>query len=178
MRVAALLRGINIGPHRRISMAELRAVVAALGHGEVETYLQSGNVVLAPAGGIGGAALEAQLAAAIREATGFDVGVIARSGAELTAIVAASPFAVDDPTRLVVAFFDEPLGADALGLGPAETYAPDRIAFAADGRHAYADVPNGQAESKLMATLTRRSRDHVVTVRNWRTVTALADLTR
>ena len=49
MRVAALLRGINLGPHRRIGMPELRALVESLGHADVETYLQSGNVLLTPA---------------------------------------------------------------------------------------------------------------------------------
>ena len=45
MRVAALLRGINIGPHKRIAMPALRGIVESLGHTDVETYLQSGNVV-------------------------------------------------------------------------------------------------------------------------------------
>ena len=48
MRVAALLRGINIGPNKRIAMADLRAIVESLGHTDVETYLQSGNVVFTP----------------------------------------------------------------------------------------------------------------------------------
>ncbi len=45
MRVAALLRGINIGSNKRTSMAALRSIVESLGHTDVETYLQSGNVV-------------------------------------------------------------------------------------------------------------------------------------
>ena len=48
MRVVALLRGINIGPNKRIAMPALRAIVEGLGHTDVETYLQSGNVVFDP----------------------------------------------------------------------------------------------------------------------------------
>ena len=48
MRFAALLRGINIGPNKRIAMADLRSIVESLGHADVETYLQSGNVVFTP----------------------------------------------------------------------------------------------------------------------------------
>ena len=51
MRVVGLLRGVNLGPSRRLKMADLRAAVESLGHTDVETYLQSGNVVFTPAGG-------------------------------------------------------------------------------------------------------------------------------
>lgn len=47
----ALLRGMNVGRSTRIAMADLRSVVADLGHTEVATYLQSGTVVLSPADG-------------------------------------------------------------------------------------------------------------------------------
>jgi len=41
----ALLRGINVGGRNRVAMANLREVVTSLGHTEVTTYVQSGNVV-------------------------------------------------------------------------------------------------------------------------------------
>ena len=41
----ALLRGINLGPHKRVAMPALRALVESLGHTEVATYIASGNVV-------------------------------------------------------------------------------------------------------------------------------------
>ena len=50
MRVAGLLRGVNLG-RRQLKMAELRTAVESLGHTDVETYLQSGNVVFTPAKG-------------------------------------------------------------------------------------------------------------------------------
>lgn len=42
---AALLRGINVGGHRKIPMADLRELLKALGWTDVRTYLQSGNAV-------------------------------------------------------------------------------------------------------------------------------------
>ena len=75
MRVAAFLRGINLGPHRRISMPALRALVESLGHTEVETYLQSGNIVLTPAPGAP-ADVAAAAERAIEETTGLDVAVV------------------------------------------------------------------------------------------------------
>ncbi|MGA8763528.1 MAG: DUF1697 domain-containing protein [Candidatus Sulfotelmatobacter sp.] len=41
----AMLRGINVGGHKRIRMDRLRESFAALGLEQVQTYIQSGNVV-------------------------------------------------------------------------------------------------------------------------------------
>ena len=44
-RYVALLRGINVGGNNLIKMVDLRGSFAKMGFGEVETYIQSGNVV-------------------------------------------------------------------------------------------------------------------------------------
>lgn len=173
MRVAALLRGVNIGPHKRIGMAELRATVESLGHTDVETYLQSGNVVFTPAAGAP-RHLGAQLERAIADATGHDVPVVVRSGKELARIVASSPYSVDDPTKLVVVFLGEAVELGDLSLGDLGTYLPDELTLA--GRELYVSVPNGQGRSKLMEALMKRRLPTTVTARNWRTVAALAEL--
>ena len=82
MRVVALLRGINLGPNKRIAMEGLRSIAESLGHSDVETYLQSGNVVFTPKGrakDIGPA-----LSAAILDATGHDIAVVTREQAATT----------------------------------------------------------------------------------------------
>ena len=153
-------------------MADLRAVVESLGHTDVETYLQSGNVVFTPkprAKDIGPA-----LARAFAEATGHDVPVLLRTGAELAEVVAERPYAVDDPTRVVVAFLGDAVDLGDLALGDLSAYLPDELTI--HGRELYVSVPNGQARSKLMEALTKRRLPTTVTVRNWRTVVALAEL--
>jgi uncharacterized protein (DUF1697 family) len=174
VRTAALLRGVNIGPSKRISMPALREIVESLGHADVETYLQSGNAVFTPGQG-SGAGIGSALEAAIRDATGLDVPVLVRSGGELAEVVAANPYAVDDPTRVVVAFLGEAVEPAQLGLGDLEAYAPDELTQV--GRELVVSVPKGQGRSKLMEVLTKRRQPTTVTVRNWRTVAALADLT-
>ena len=172
MRVAALLRGINIGPHRRIAMPALREIVESLGHTEVETYLQSGNVVFTQRGrGDPGPALSA----AIEDATGLDVAVVTRTGAELVRVVEANPYPVGDPTKVVVGFLEYAVELGDLELGDLSGYLPDELTVT--GREVYVSVPNGQGRSKLMEALTKRSLSTTVTVRNWRTVEALAELT-
>ena len=173
MRVAALLRGINLGPSRRIAMPALRAIVEGLGHTDVETYLQSGNVVLTPSA-TAPKDLAGSLSAAISEVTGHDVQVVVRTGVELRKVVAGSPYPVDDPTRVVVAFLGEPVALNDLGLGDLDAYRPDALTLA--GREIYVSVPYGQGRSKLMRELTEKRLPTTLTVRNWRTVTALAEL--
>jgi uncharacterized protein (DUF1697 family) len=170
MRVVALLRGINIGPSKRIAMADLRALVESLGHTDVETYLQSGNVVFTPKRRA--KELGESLTAAIREATGHDVPVVVRTAAELARVVEASPYPVDDPTRVVVAFLADEVDLGDLSLGDLSAYLPEELTIS--GRELYVSVPNGQAKSKLMEALTKRTLPTTVTVRNWRTVEALA----
>ena len=175
MRVAALLRGVNIGSRKRIAMPTLREIAESLGHHDVETYLQSGNVVFTPAPDAP-ADLAAQLVQAITDATGLDVPVVVRTGKELAGVVESNPYPVDDPTKLVVAFLGEALEPGQLGLGDLGPYLPDELT--AQGRELFVSVPNGQARSKLMEALTKRRQPTTVTVRNWRTVAALAELTR
>jgi uncharacterized protein (DUF1697 family) len=173
MRVVALLRGINIGPHKRISMPALREIVESLGHSDVETYLQSGNVVFAPAPGARND-LAHGLERTITDTTGLDVPVVVRTGKELAEVVDSCPYAVDDPTKVVVVFLGEALEPAQLGLGDLGAYLPDELT--ARGRELYVSVPNGQARSKLMEALTKRRMPTTITVRNWRTVAALATL--
>ena len=174
VRVAALLRGINIGSSKRVSMPELRGIVESLGHSDVETYLQSGNVVFAPAKGAG-RDLAPALERAIGKATGLDVPVLVRTGRELAKVVSANPYAVDDPTKVVVAFLGKAVKPAQLGLGDLDGYAPDELTQV--GKELFVSVPNGQGRSKLMEALTKKRLPTVVTVRNWRTVAALAELT-
>jgi uncharacterized protein (DUF1697 family) len=174
VRVAALLRGVNLGAHKRIAMPALRELVEGLGHRDVETYLQSGNVVFTPATRAR-SGLADGLEKAIADATGHEVPVLVRTGAELAAVLEANPYPVDDPTRVVVAFLGEVVEVGGLGLGDLSKYAPDDLTQI--GRELYISVPNGQGRSKLMEALTKRRMPTVVTVRNWRTVAALAELT-
>ena len=155
-------------------MPALRAILEAEGHRDVDTYQQSGNVVFTPAAG-GGKRLARSLERAITEATGLDVAVVLRTGRELARVAKANPYAVHDPTRLVVAFLGDARKVADLALRDPAEYRPDELTQI--GKELFISLPNGQARSKLMDDLTRRRQPTTVTVRNWRTVLALADLT-
>ena len=89
-RFIALLRGINVGGHAMVPMAELREICAGLGWTEVETYIQSGNLVFEASGK--GPALESALEEKLETAFGFRPAVIVRSAAQVKALADANPF--------------------------------------------------------------------------------------
>ena len=155
-------------------MADLRRTVEELGHSDVETYLQSGNVVFRPRAR-SPRDLAGSLATAISREAGFDVEVVVRTGAELRKVVAGSPYPLADPTRQLVGFLARPLKLEELGLGDLEAYLPDELTLA--GPDVYVSVPTGQARSKLVQALTAPRLGTTLTLRNWRTVAALAELT-
>src|SRR5262249_22609728 len=86
-RLVLLLRGINVGKHKRIGMADLRAMLSERGYEDVKTHLQSGNVVLssrkAPA------TVGRDVEQGIRELSGHEVDVVVRTADQLAETVAA-----------------------------------------------------------------------------------------
>jgi uncharacterized protein (DUF1697 family) len=85
----ALLRGINVGGRNKVPMADLRAAVEAVGHADVTTYIQSGNVLFTSTEPR--AQLEAGLERALERRFGFPLVVVVRSHAQLRAVVAQAP---------------------------------------------------------------------------------------
>ena len=112
--VVALLRGINVGRAKRVSMADLREVVTSLGHTDVRTVLQSGNVVFT-AGRAGRTAVDGGAAAALEQAlldaTGVQASVLLVPADDLAAIAAANPLRdiTTDASRGFVTFLSRPL---------------------------------------------------------------------
>jgi len=164
-RWVALLRGVNVGSARRVSMPDLRARLAERGARDVGTYVQSGNVVLSsdgPADDVG------RLVGEAVADLGVDCDVVVRSGADLADVVARNPWPdrVDEPTKLNVGFLDGRAAGEARRLG-----AEEEVRF--DGREVWLWYGAGQGRSRLVLDVG----DRVLTVRNWRTVLALADMT-
>ena len=109
-----MLRGINLGPNRRVPMADLRALFGQEGYGDVRTYVQSGNIVLDSTATA--AELEREAAALISERFGFDVPVVVRTGRQLAAVVKRNPLGdvADDPKRYQVSFLAAKPAPDVL----------------------------------------------------------------
>ncbi|MBQ1039829.1 DUF1697 domain-containing protein [Micromonospora sp. C81] len=175
-RYVALLRGVNVGT-TRLAMADLRRIVADLGHEDVKTYLQSGNVAF------GSTVRDAEkLAAGIERALADElaltVPVLVRSGRELAAAAGGNPYAdrEDDPTRLLVAFLATPpkkSTVDALTVPGGEN-----VSFTVTGREVFLHfVDGGYGRSKFTNAYLEKKLGVVSTSRNWKSVRALAEMT-
>ena len=175
-RSVLLLRGINVGRAHRIAMADLRALLQAEGHGQVQTLLQSGNVVLTS--DTTGAKLERELEEAIAAELGVQPRVVVRTVDELAAVVERDPFGdvADQPKLYQVSFLSEELAPAAAKELEAADVAPERVAV--HGREIYAWHPNGVQRSPLAALLTDKKLGVAATARNWNTVTKLLELAR
>lgn len=175
---AALLRGVNVGGHRKVPAADLRAVAAAAGFDDVATLLTSGNVVFSATGA--GPEDARQVARAIadglRGRLGLDVDVVAVVAAALDEVVAANPFpeeAAADPSHLLVTFWTEPPGTERTSAFDTSGY-PEKLAWAAGVGYTY--YPQGIGTSTLTPAVLKRALGTEGTARNWSTVLKLQAL--
>jgi uncharacterized protein (DUF1697 family) len=171
-----LMRGVNVGGHNRLPMADLRALLDALGYADVTTYLQSGNAVCTAADTP--AQVADKVTAGLDRELGLSVPVVARSARQWGAMVSANPLVhlEDDPKRLHVSFLDgRPDAAHLAALAnQAAALAPERIEVV--GADAFLHTPNGFATTKFTPDFLERRLGRVATTRNWRTVLALAEM--
>jgi uncharacterized protein (DUF1697 family) len=173
-RHIVLLRGINLGSRNRIAMPKLREALADAGFEDVQTYVQSGNVVLSS--DASSAEVARTCERQIAERFGLDVPVVVRTRAELAKVVKRNPLGkvAKNPKRYQVSFLAGKLEPDV--VRKLETMAAPSERFVVDGREIYAWHPEGVARSKLWAALAGRGLGVTATARNWTTVTKLLEL--
>ncbi|MFI1884636.1 DUF1697 domain-containing protein [Streptomyces jumonjinensis] len=178
-RYAALLRGINVGGHRKVPMARLREVLTGLGHTEVATYLQRGNAVFS-CERADERELAAALEAAIEESFGFGVDCLVRDAGYLSAVATDCPFPAAELTarQLHVTYFSERMAPERFAGIDADAFAPET--FRLGDRALYLFAPDGLGRSRLGPALARPSllKGITATTRNWNTVLKLVELTR
>jgi uncharacterized protein (DUF1697 family) len=188
----ALLRGVNNLGGKMVAMAELRELVTSLGHTDVATYIQSGNVLFTPrqtGGGTAGAtdtaALAAELERAIADGTGVRARAVVLSREELARCVHDNPYPGETNPRLLHAVFLPEAPGPGLGSWVADAERQARARGSRDeaqvlGRTVYLHTPDGYPRSELRRLLARAggptSAAVAGTARNWATVSRLVRL--
>jgi len=170
----ALMRGINLGAVRKVSMPVLRERLAEAGYEDVQTLLQSGNVVLSSS--LKPDAVASALEAQLEKWFGFEVPVVVRSRPQLAKVVERDPLGdvATDPKKYVVTFLaDKPDAAFVKTIKDGD-YGAER--FAAHGRELYTWHPDGIHKSKLARLVGDARLGVTATARNWATVTKLLEL--
>jgi uncharacterized protein (DUF1697 family) len=180
----ALLRAVNLAGRNRVAMPDLRQIAARLGHADVATYIQSGNLVFSTTE-TDAARLAGALEREIARQLDVQPAVVVLSRDELAAVIAANPYPQEtDPRRLHAVFRREDMSpAEIAAVAAAQQRASakgSRDQAAVVGRTLFLRTPDGLGRSELAGQLAR-SRTAIGTgtagtARNWATVTRLLAL--
>jgi uncharacterized protein (DUF1697 family) len=167
------LRGINVGGHRIVRMADLRGHFEAMGFADVETFIQSGNVVFS-GGKATAATLVRTIERALTDAFGYPSRVVVLSAADLQAVVAEAPAgfgAQPDEYRYDVIFVRGPLTPRAAFVQLPMQSGVDEVH--AGRRALYFRRLISKASQSHVSKIAQRPIYQSVTVRNWNTTMAL-----
>lgn len=169
----SLIRGINVGGHKKVKMDQLRKSVEALGFENVRTYVQSGNIVFDAARQSTGT-LSTKIQDVILKEFGHSAAVITKTPEELSNAIHNNPFLKQkglDLAKLHVVFLSgRPQPADVKKL-EAIPNGDDEFRWQGDVLFLY--LPNGVADSKLANASFEKLLSVRATTRNWRTVNSL-----
>jgi len=172
-RYAILLRGVTPSGRNRVPMADLRAALAEAGLAEVQTYIQSGNVVARS--GLERAALQSLVHDVIAREIGADIAVIARTHQEIAQVMAGNPFPLDCAARsyfTLLAAAPTPALVEELGRLQC---APDAVALV--GSTVYTLYATKLSDSRCNNNFFERKLKVAATTRNFNTMSRLAAMT-
>jgi len=173
MNYVGLIRGINIGGHKKVAMADVRAMLARLGFEDVRSLLNSGNAVFSGAARPA-EAMERLLEGEMAKRFGLQAHWFVRTGSEWADIVRRNPFPEEagrDPGRLVAICMKDAPAPKALKALQASIVGPEIVR--AHGRQVYATYPAGQGTSDLTLPVIEKALGTRGTGRNWNTVIKL-----
>jgi uncharacterized protein (DUF1697 family) len=171
----ALLRGINVGGHNKVPMAELRALCANLGWGAVQTYIQSGNVVFRAKGRP--QTLQSALEQAILRTFNLSIPVIVRTADAWAACAEANPMkaaCARDPQLVHLVLSRAKPATGAVTALRERAAGGELIERVDDALWIY--FRSGAGRSKLTPAVLDRLVGSPATARNWRTVRKLCEL--
>ena len=173
----SILRGINVGGNRKILMKDLKVLFEKHGFENVETYIQSGNVIFESDQKFSNADLEKNIQQLIATTFGFDVPMIIRSAGEWSESVANNPFWKEkevDIDRLHLTFLKDLPVQEKLEKIKTLSFAPDQFEFI--GKDVFVFCSAGYSDSKLTNQFFESKLGVQATTRNWKTVLKLYEM--
>jgi uncharacterized protein (DUF1697 family) len=170
----ALLRGINVGGHHKLPMADLRELCEANGLKDSKTYIQSGNVVFRS--GDKKEKISENLSALISERFGFAPRIVIREVDELLAAEKAFPYDTSNHKLAHIVFLDDKPLPEAISQLLELDFSPDEISVVESDVHCY--FPNGVLETNIDFKKMERILGIAGTARNWRTVQKVIEMAK
>ncbi len=169
----SLLRGINVGGSKILSMDTVCDIYAGIGFTHIHTYLQSGNVIfVSPQDDR--SQLAGQIESRIKQICGFHVDVFIRQAHDFQSIITHNPFLDQlnaDPSKLHVSFLYQALDEASWSKLVVPADIPDKLARGDLAIYLY--YPNGVAKAKISTSYLEKVLGVSMTNRNWNTVNAL-----
>ncbi len=176
MQYISLLRGINVSGQKKIKMQDLRALYEGLGFKEVDSYIQSGNVVFNTKKSKA-STLEKKIALAISKAYGFEVPVMVLEKEEWSYLQQHNPFQEKQsefPKALHCTILEKAPSQEGLDRLADYSFLPDE--FVVDGRYIYVFCPNGYGRTKITNNFFESKLKLRATTRNWRSVNTIGEM--
>ncbi|MGN6486098.1 MAG: DUF1697 domain-containing protein, partial [Thermomicrobiales bacterium] len=173
-RVIVLLRAVNVGGTAKVPMADLRALLAERGYGDVATYIQSGDIVATVSDARDEGTLAADIEAAIAERMGVRTRAIVRTREEVEAALAACPYRDHAPKLAHIVFFDREPDPDGVAMMQERDFGDDAWEIA--GRDMFVRYGENIHTSKLSNAAIERALKVTSTARNLTTVRKLIDM--
>lgn len=176
IKYIGLLRGINVSGQKKIKMDELRASLAKLDYNNVQTYIQSGNIIF-ESSQEDQELLQDEIHQNIFATFGFKVPVLVRSGVDWMSTYTGNPFVNnrnEDINKLYVTILSEEPTDENVEVLSEFHQGPEE--FIMEGLNLYLYYPNGAGRSKLDHNTIERKLKVRATSRNWKTVTKLMEM--
>lgn len=169
-----LLRGVMPTGKNKVLMAPLRESLAAAGLKNVQTYIQSGNVVAASS--LSQKRVEGLVHDVIAERFAGDIAVLARSAGRFREVLARNPFPDAELSRLYFCILAETPETARVRDLTAQDHSPDHLRIIGDV--AYLNYATRYSDSKLNNNFIERKLGVVATTRNYNTVARLVELSQ
>lgn len=165
----SLLRGINVGGHNKIKMSDLKTLYESLGFSNVQTYIQSGNVIF-ESNNNDKVTLENGIKTEIKKVFNYDITVILRTSTELKNVVQNNPLAdrYYDIKKLCVVFMKSQPNNSLVQELLDQFTGEEKFIFR--GKEIYAYYPNGYGRSKADNNFYEKNLKVKSTARNWNSV--------
>ena len=168
----ALLKGVNVGGHKKMPMAELRELLTNSGFQNVKTYIQSGNVVFHSSEKP--MELELKIQKQINAQFGFEVPVIVKTSKELQTIFDACPFSKEKINTSYFIVLSKKPEADLLKEVNKMSYENEEVVIKDDCLYFYSS--KGFGKTKFNMNTYERKLKLFGTARNYNTMLKLLSL--
>lgn len=173
-----LLRGINVGGHHKIQMADLKSWLLELGFEDIITYIQSGNIIFQSTE-TDTSTLSQSIHQIIKEKKGYQIPVLTLTKQEFEQSISNFPWKDNlekDPQFFHLTFLDSnPKNSDIEQMS-AKSFLPDE--FIIKDKTVYLYCPTSYGKTKLNNTFLEKQLKVSATTRNWKTVNELFNISK